>query len=825
MALKIFEKFSPRANPADSNYPYGSIKNESVPGAKDGTPLDASWGNDMGGFTDALLADAGIVPSGTADTAVSSQRLDALKKVSSLQAAIQLIEQWGCTYKGTFAKGFTYSQVGDAGVDSDFKAWIYVGAGAPDKIVTAGTVPSSPDYEQVTFNSASGVIDSSGSSVQDFIDTSKAQGIIPWDADTTYPVDGLAKGSDGNVYKAVSEQLGNDPVGDSGSNWINWLSSAISNNTNSVIAESFGQLRDTQTMQSAVDYANANGYKYITVNDDWNVGEIEGKGNVIFIGKGSISGVYRKYVSNNELDSPPSYSDLVPSQHMQRFLSESNPVVVMVGDSLGTDDGGNIPQSSTLYAKIKAKLSSAYPNKNITFYNRSIGGETYFTALGTPFSFPSWFTDTERGWPRYVGDLNPDLVIFNFGMNDSSDLQSSTLATYQTYLDNVGIFPAGRPDLIYCTNLTPSIDSKIGDFGTEAGQSGRDFVAGYTRTYAKANGYGLMDMHRLCTIVKDGYDPTNTELKAQGSITPSSGAVAGNVQCTDFKWELTTTLAVGTNMAVKLGAAEQSDASGRGAFVVVSNTGGFLTADFHATPSDFYESVVTTVSVPAGSFTLTVEKKQNSVSILINNIEAVYFGGVRCAGRDFIPRAGDATYVSGNITAANFWSGEYKKYRQTLTNNDMWGAPSLTTETRTPWGGNGVNHPTTIGGAAIYQPVIDSSAFGYSLPGVLTQSSELVTFVNGWSKEPGFSDCIVSRVGNICTISFTIQPPAPGSQGIAFTVPLQYRPKPALVSNCVITNPGDTDRIGQIKPNGDFEVFGSVTGYCFGQIIYPVDPV
>lgn len=79
MAIKIFDKFSPRANPADGNYPYGSIKNESVPGAKDGTPLDAVWGNDYAGFDAALLAEAGIVPSGNADTAVASQRLEALK--------------------------------------------------------------------------------------------------------------------------------------------------------------------------------------------------------------------------------------------------------------------------------------------------------------------------------------------------------------------------------------------------------------------------------------------------------------------------------------------------------------------------------------------------------------------------------------------------------------------------------------------------------------------------------------------------------------------------------------------------------------------------
>lgn len=83
MAIKIFEKFAPRANPADGNYPHGSIKNESVPGARDGTPLDATWGNDYAGFDAALLAEAGITPSGSPDTALASQRLDAIKGIFS----------------------------------------------------------------------------------------------------------------------------------------------------------------------------------------------------------------------------------------------------------------------------------------------------------------------------------------------------------------------------------------------------------------------------------------------------------------------------------------------------------------------------------------------------------------------------------------------------------------------------------------------------------------------------------------------------------------------------------------------------------------------
>lgn len=45
------------------------------------------------------------------------------------------------------------------------------------------------------------------------------EGIAVWDTSTLYPVNGLAKGSDGNIYKAILEQSGNDPVIDVGTNW------------------------------------------------------------------------------------------------------------------------------------------------------------------------------------------------------------------------------------------------------------------------------------------------------------------------------------------------------------------------------------------------------------------------------------------------------------------------------------------------------------------------------------------------------------------------------------------------------------------------------
>lgn len=83
MALSIFSFFTPRANAPSSQYPTGSFKNRTAPGLFDGTPLLADDRNDQQGFTDALLAFAGISPSGIPDTALNSDRMKSLMKILS----------------------------------------------------------------------------------------------------------------------------------------------------------------------------------------------------------------------------------------------------------------------------------------------------------------------------------------------------------------------------------------------------------------------------------------------------------------------------------------------------------------------------------------------------------------------------------------------------------------------------------------------------------------------------------------------------------------------------------------------------------------------
>lgn len=82
MTINVFAQYSPRATAPDTNYPNGSFKNETSPGANDGTPLDVDTINDILGATEAILTEAGLTVSGQIDTVILSQKLEAIKKIS-----------------------------------------------------------------------------------------------------------------------------------------------------------------------------------------------------------------------------------------------------------------------------------------------------------------------------------------------------------------------------------------------------------------------------------------------------------------------------------------------------------------------------------------------------------------------------------------------------------------------------------------------------------------------------------------------------------------------------------------------------------------------
>lgn len=65
----------------DPAYPQGKAQNITTPGDATGTPLIKVWLNDLWGFLQALLATAGITPSGTPDTSLVSQYMDSIQSL------------------------------------------------------------------------------------------------------------------------------------------------------------------------------------------------------------------------------------------------------------------------------------------------------------------------------------------------------------------------------------------------------------------------------------------------------------------------------------------------------------------------------------------------------------------------------------------------------------------------------------------------------------------------------------------------------------------------------------------------------------------------
>lgn len=81
--------YTGRFTAATANYPFGSTKNETVPGSSnDGTPYILNRSDDIFGFQQAILGEDGEIPSGVADTAIDSQYFDGLMRTSDSYAQV-----------------------------------------------------------------------------------------------------------------------------------------------------------------------------------------------------------------------------------------------------------------------------------------------------------------------------------------------------------------------------------------------------------------------------------------------------------------------------------------------------------------------------------------------------------------------------------------------------------------------------------------------------------------------------------------------------------------------------------------------------------------
>jgi hypothetical protein len=99
----------------DTAYPYGKAKNVAVPGDGSGTPLEQGWLNDLWGFLQALLVDAGVTPDGVADKVGASQYLASIKAV--IDAKVTALRAGNSTWLATNTYNLALKLAGTADVE------------------------------------------------------------------------------------------------------------------------------------------------------------------------------------------------------------------------------------------------------------------------------------------------------------------------------------------------------------------------------------------------------------------------------------------------------------------------------------------------------------------------------------------------------------------------------------------------------------------------------------------------------------------------------------------------------------------------------------
>lgn len=83
MALDLTQQYPQQVDGSTPAYPLGKARNVTSPDDNNATPLDEAWLNDHFGFQQALLAEAGIVPSGEPDQVGASQYLEAIRSLGT----------------------------------------------------------------------------------------------------------------------------------------------------------------------------------------------------------------------------------------------------------------------------------------------------------------------------------------------------------------------------------------------------------------------------------------------------------------------------------------------------------------------------------------------------------------------------------------------------------------------------------------------------------------------------------------------------------------------------------------------------------------------
>ncbi|MEP9379847.1 SGNH/GDSL hydrolase family protein [Aquabacter sp. CN5-332] len=558
-----------------------------------------------------------------------------------------------------------------------------------------------------------------GTKIQRFATYSDALGaeLLP----TTEAVETLGYAAAGNRGGGLYVKVDSEPSHD-GKLLIDttWFELRTERPTLEMFGGGVGEADNAAAVISAAGYCAAMGLRTVYVDGAIAVTSNVPQGDVAditFVGTGSISGIYRKQVIPP--NSPPAVLQsigMVPDRHLQKLNLRQNPRVVFVGDSISTYYANTIGRSDNIAEIVEREIVRQIGP--ISFVNRSVNGGTY-AAVGTLapdiFSIP-WATVPGQMWIDYIEALAPDLIVLSLGQNDRDEISYN----WMKYIIDQTATWAKVPGFVFCTNVPSSYGSKGNPtFATRTAQEQRDIAAGFTRTFAQFYGYGLLDMHRLCCMVRDGFDPCSSVLSegdtVDATIVEGNLTAVGTREVYDFRvginFDASEWTDEGGTLTIKTGTGPCAD------FVTItrSSSSAFRVFGYGGTLEDNvqYMNEIITFAPPSSAMSrLVLEKHGNRFTIYDDSTDngtyarPVFAGQLISRGGMFFP-----TVVStGNcpLISADFSYGEPRTNMPSATDSQLWG------DGTTPpgyHGGTGYNHPSDYMAALVYRPVVEGACW------------------------------------------------------------------------------------------------------------------
>ncbi|MCM7687610.1 hypothetical protein M8S61_08140 [Enterobacter asburiae] len=524
---------------------------------------------------------------------------------------------------------------------------------------------------------------------------------------------------------------------------------------------------NAQNLNTLINYAISHGRLDIHVDVDATIDDItipvRKKTEVFFIKDGGdLIGLYRRASIPVGAPSNVRVEDGSSSVGLTAFYRATNPTVVIMGDSISTDGPNALSKGDSMASVIAGEIQNQNPGAAMNFLNRAIGGQTWLNANTKPTSFPAWYTDTSKDWLEYVQADAPDLLILAFGMNDANGFNAGAL---HAVVNKIKAW-SKVPSILFVTNPVPAIATTwsggVGFYDTIF-QEGRDWAAGYARTYAKFYGYSLLDMNRQFCLIRDGRDYLDVPLAFAGTYNQS---YIHNTSLIARDFSISGDIAtwpVGKVLQIKVG-------SGSLDTVFITNQAGNFKATAFCTgqQSTAYVDVTTTVPVTIGQ-TLDISVRGDRFILFSGITQVIAFDLIRTGGELAVIAEWQDTPGSGPFATVSASVGNWLQCQYTARDSDIWGHDDGTANTKLPEGGNGINHYSSKGIGLIVSPVV--SAFDFRKKTTETVAN-ILTMNTGVT---ALTTVTAVRTGNMVTLTGRVSCSAAPTYTL-FTLPVGYRP-------------------------------------------------